>query len=226
MASVYLTRTLNTYRGMCQRVKKDPDYANILICNRWLESFNNFVEDMGYRPDAMTLDRIDPRGDYEPSNCRWVSSWVSNELQSKNRLSKNRISIAESTYEINGEVKTLKDWCRQYNIPFSVVKTRIRGDWTIEDALVTPVSTQGNSIKKPHKLYDYRGISLSIEKWAAVSGWNVRSLRKRVNNNMTILEAITTPIKSNRSKFIAPTEEQLKLMILDYYDQYGLELDS
>ena len=91
---------------------------------------------------------------------------------------------------------------------------------------VSNISTLGKSIKKQHKLHDYRGISLSIEKWAAISGWNVRSLRKRVNNNMTILEAITTPIKSNRSKFIAPTEDQFKLMILDYYDKYGLEFDS
>lgn len=221
MNSIYYTRTLNTYRAMRQRVKKDANYANISICDRWLESFDNFVEDMGYRPDSMTLDRIDPRGNYESSNCRWMT----NNIQSKNRLHKEHISLAESIYELNGESKTLKDWCKQYNISFSTVKSRIRGDWTIEEALTTPPSTQGQKIKNPNKTYEYRGISLSIEKWAAISGWQVRSLRLRIQQGMTILEAITTPVKSNRSKFIAPTEEQLKLMILDYYDRYGLEID-
>ena len=99
------------------------------------------------------------------------------------------------------------------------------GKWTILEALTTPPSTPGQKIKKPNKTYEYKGISLSIEKWAEISGWQVRSLRLRIQKGMTIKEAITTPVKSNCSKFIAPTEEQLKLMILDYYDRYGLDLD-
>ena len=221
MTSIYHTRTLNTYRAMTQRVKKDPNYAAVFICDRWLESFDNFVEDMGYRPDAMTLDRIDPKGDYEPSNCRWTT----NDIQSKNRVPKEHISLAESTYEINGEVKSLKDWCKHYKIKYSVVKKRMMGKWTILEALTTPVSTQGQKIKQPNKTYEYSGISLSLEKWAAISGWQVRSLRLRIQQGMNIKDAITTPVKSNRSKFIAPTEDRLKLLILDYYDRYGLEID-
>ena len=202
MTSVYYTRTLNTYRAMRHRVSKDPNYAtiSISICDRWLESFDNFVEDMGYHPDSMTLDRIDPKGDYEPGNCRWTT----NDIESKNRIHKESISLAESIYQLNGESKTLKDWCRQYNIPFSTFKSRIRGDWTIEEALTTPSSTPGQKIKKPNKTYEYRGISLSIEKWAAISGWQVRSLRLRIQQGMNIKDAITIPVKSNRSKFIAP----------------------
>ena len=70
----------STWRGILDRcIKKNsqayPDYGGrgIQVCQRWIESFDNFLADVGERPEGCSLDRIDVNGNYEPGNVRWAA---------------------------------------------------------------------------------------------------------------------------------------------------------
>jgi uncharacterized membrane protein len=55
----------------------------ISVCNRWLNSFENFLADMGETTSDLSLDRIDVYGNYEPGNCRWATWKQQRENQRK-----------------------------------------------------------------------------------------------------------------------------------------------
>lgn len=94
------TPEYTTWEGMLSRCynKKSVKYMyyggrGITICDRWKENFPSFLEDMGNKPSkSHTLDRIDNDGNYEKSNCRWVTMTH----QNRNTRSKKGIYLANS----------------------------------------------------------------------------------------------------------------------------------
>lgn len=74
----------------------------ITIDPSW-NDFETFLNDMGYRPEGLELDRIDNDKGYSASNCRWVS-------RTENIKNRNN-SI---WFTIDGETKILSEWIREY----------------------------------------------------------------------------------------------------------------
>ena len=100
----------------------------IKVCLRWMD-FAKFVEDMGPRPDGMTLDRIDLNKDYSPQNCRWASK----ETQ-MNNMSSNRVLV------VDGAAKTMTEWSRVWMVPVGTIWMRLKLGWDVSDAVKRTVA--------------------------------------------------------------------------------------
>lgn len=126
------------WAGMLQRCtnakgKRYCDYGGrgITVCERWRD-FKNFLEDMGPRPEGLTLERIDYNLGYCPENCKW-DTWSN---QARNKRS-------TTIYTVRGVTGCMLTLCEHFGIRFGVVAARIhRSKWTPEAAFTTPVKTR------------------------------------------------------------------------------------
>lgn len=92
--------------------------SGITVCERWINSFENFLEDMGTKPEGTSIDRINNSVGYEPSNCRWATPKV----QMNNRTCNRNI-------EYHGVTKTLSQWAEE----LGVAKTTLFGRLLLSD---------------------------------------------------------------------------------------------
>lgn len=123
-------RLYRIFRGMKTRcynpkTKHYKDYGGrgIKICDEWLNdymNFRNWAMENGYN-DTLTIDRINVNGNYEPRNCRWATM-----IEQQNNVTRNRI------LEYKSSRKTMSEWAKIYNIPYSKFNNRIQMGWNIE----------------------------------------------------------------------------------------------
>lgn len=131
------TRLYDIWTAMKQRCynKRHSHYLNyggrgITICDEWKTDFKNFycwAIANGYS-DSLTIDRINNDGNYEPSNCRWITNFEQQQKRTNTHI-----------VEYKGELFTLSQLARKYNIKPNVLERRIKCGWEIEKSLYTPV---------------------------------------------------------------------------------------
>ena len=114
------------------RCNRNTDYhlyggRGIAVCERWIDSFENFISDMGMKPSKKhSIDRIDNNAGYSKENCRWATP----AMQSRNKRN-NRI------IEFNGERKVIADWASDLGINFASLLERME-KWPLHRALTQP----------------------------------------------------------------------------------------
>lgn len=126
------TRIDNIYKSMVSRcyIPNNNRYQNygakgIIVCDEWLNDKNLFFEwsfKNGYK-ENLTIDRIDSKGNYEPSNCRWVSMKIQQNNRTNNRI-----------IEFDGKSKTLSEWADYLGLSSSTLWARLKRGDSIERA--------------------------------------------------------------------------------------------
>jgi hypothetical protein len=123
--------------------KRFSDYGGrgINVCERWVDSFDNFLSDMGYAPSKKhTLERLENDKGYEPNNCAWVTN-----AEQQHNTRQNVI------LEFNGKKMTMMEWARETGIDFRTIHSRLKAGWATEKILTTKTKsshtcTSSNSI--------------------------------------------------------------------------------
>ena len=130
------TRLFSIWQGMKDRcynsnsaVYKYYGKRGITISDEWKNDFSAFQKwsmEHGYSDD-LSIERIDVNGNYDPSNCEWITL----KDQAKNRTTSRYITI-------NGITKQMIDWCKESPVTTTTVYKRIRDGWNVIDALTKP----------------------------------------------------------------------------------------
>lgn len=128
-----MTRTYNSWRHMRERCHNEHcrqfryyGGRGITICARW-GSFENFLADMGERPEGTSLDRINNDGNYEPNNCRWATQTQ----QTKNSRRARNITF-------RGVTRCIGEWGEHLGLTRNAIQLRLKSGWSLDKALSTP----------------------------------------------------------------------------------------
>jgi len=118
------------WSGMKQRCnyKKHKSFhryggRGIQVCPEWSD-FAQFLEDMGDRPNGMTLDRIDSDGDYSKDNCKWSTS--SDQMKNTSRTRK---------ITSDGITLCIKDWAEKLGVSSQTLYQRVHRKWSDKEVL-------------------------------------------------------------------------------------------
>ena len=129
------TRLYNSWAAMKQRCTNQnainyPNYGGrgITICEEWLNSFEQFANDMGDPPtNKHSIERIDNNLGYCKENCKWATR----EERNSNKRNCHLLSF-------NGKTMNIMSWAKETGLPKTTIRRRLSLGWSIEKTLTTP----------------------------------------------------------------------------------------
>lgn len=173
-----------TWAGIKSRVKRgnilNRKYykdRGITMCDRWFNSFENFLLDVGKAPGAeYEIDRIDVNGNYEPLNCRWVTH-----TEQMNNIRSNKV------LNYKGVSMTQAQWGQKFGLSGRVIHKRLKRGWSLRKALNTPLGSQKNE-----RFIKWKNDNKPIREWAKLTGLSRELISYRLDRaKMSVEEALT-----------------------------------
>lgn len=132
------SRTYRSWEAMIRRATKPAHHAygeyagrGVIVCERWLNSFEAFLEDMGERPDGMSLDRVDNDGPYCPENCRWA------DMKTQQNNKRSNVFL-----DFDGRRQTLTQWAEEIGMGRTTLSARLKRGLSVEEALTSPIDVR------------------------------------------------------------------------------------
>ncbi len=177
--------TYNSWASMIQRCTNlnCPAYPNwggkgITVYEPWMK-FENFLADMGEKPPGTEIDRIDPRGNYEPGNVEW---------NTHEEGSSHRTSNVFLTFR--GEKKTVAQWARKLGMAMRTLWARLDYGWTVEEAFTTPI--------RQSVWITCFGKTMLAKDWAAETGLTKNTISGRIKQGWPVEKALTEPPRKSK----------------------------
>lgn len=166
-----------SYKAMmsrCYRVK-DASYPyyggkGITVCDEWRDNFSAFLRDMGPRPSPEhSIERKHVDKGYSKENCCWATK----KEQANNRSTNLRLTL-------NGQTKTLMQWCEEYGISHATVSSRLAMGWSLIDALTKPVAKKLGLLG--YVEYTIDGVKKKLKDWCGILDLDPRKTYQRIAN--------------------------------------------
>jgi hypothetical protein len=186
-------------------------YGNrgIIICEEWKNNFISFYNwgiNNGYCDD-LTIDRIDNNGNYESTNCRWVSQKIQVSNQSNNSImkylnNKNTESVEidfinnknKKYYLYNNKMYTIPELAKKINMSKEAFYYRIKKGLSIDEIMsIEKAQDSGRKNNGNANLITINNETHSLKEWCKIYNFTPSSVQRRVKKGMTIEEAILTP---------------------------------
>lgn len=152
----------------------------IKVCERWLVSYLNFLEDMGRKPEGCTsIDRIDNDRDYCKENCRWSTD----KEQANNRRSNKMLKY-------QGETLTMAQLADKIGMDQHTLAKRLRRGYSMEAAVAIP-----HGLRRANLSMTYNGQTKTLKEWAPALGISYSVLKERLKLGWTPEQIASTPTK-------------------------------
>lgn len=188
------TRLYDTWRSMKKRCNninnKNYGGRGVSYCSEWekFEPFKDWAFLNGWNESDLkiSLDRIDPNGNYEPFNCRFTD----NITQQNNKRNNTRLRY-------DGLNLTVAQWSKKTGINVTTILQRIALKWDTEKILSFPVDRP----LKQDQVFVVNGVEKTIKEWCEWCGIGYDHMKRRIKRGQSLDSALTTKARQGAFRY-------------------------